>query len=97
MQRVRHRGTLGPKQDVSIPGFQELWEQTERLQEPEGANDSKEAVSAKHNRMDTYKFTETVVACTRPVRFKPDRVPALRGGCRHDLSSLTEKLLTTSY
>lgn len=80
MQRVRHRGTLGPKQDVSIPGFQELWEQTERLQEPEGTNDSKEAVSAKHNRMDTYKFTETVVACTRPVQVQARQGPGAERG-----------------
>lgn len=39
-------------------------EEAERLQEPEGMEDTKETVSSRHNGTDTHELTETVAACT---------------------------------
>lgn len=43
-------------------------------------------------RQVTYELTETVAACTRSAQVQAGRVPLLKGGNGHKLSSLTKKL-----
>lgn len=51
----------------------------ERVWEPEGIEDTKEARSSRHNRADAYELTETEAAGTGPAWSAPDGILGLKG------------------
>ena len=77
-------------------GSRDFTEEAERLSEPAGMDDSKEAVSTRPSRAAARMSSMTLWQHAQGAHgFPPDRIPARRGGSGRGLPSLTMKLSST--